>query len=245
MLPTSRNSSTPPALSVIVNSSGASAPLNTSVSVPLRPLTKSLPSPGFQMKSSSPAPRMARSLPVPPLTIRSTSDACSAEASITSSSPSAFSSIASTWLSFIRMLPTSRNSSTPSSSLPEMVKFSTASAPLNSSVSAPRPPRTVSLPSPGFQMKRSLPFSRRATWSPGPGCSTSSPGVPMVIAMMLTPQVDGGWPRHRRDRPAVAVVLGLAPDEAVASASTKGRGRHGAGHGLTDQRTKSSALDRR
>ena len=37
MLPTSRNSSTPPALSVIVNSSGASAPLNTSVSVPLRP----------------------------------------------------------------------------------------------------------------------------------------------------------------------------------------------------------------
>ena len=42
------------------------APLNTSVSVPCRPSTTSLPSPGFQTKVSLPVPRKATSLPRPP-----------------------------------------------------------------------------------------------------------------------------------------------------------------------------------
>ena len=52
--------------------------------------------------------------------------------------------------------------------LAEMSMFSAMLAPLNSSVSVPAWPSTMSLPSPGFQMNVSLPAPSSATSSPRP-----------------------------------------------------------------------------
>src|SRR3954454_24207426 len=58
MAATSRVNSTRPPLAEMLMFSLILAPLNASVSVPLPPSTVSLPSPGFQTKVSSPAPRL-------------------------------------------------------------------------------------------------------------------------------------------------------------------------------------------
>ena len=61
--------------------------------------------------------------------------------------------------------------------LAEMSMFSSMLAPLNSSVSMPAWPSTVSLPSPGFQTNVSSPAPRKATSLPRPPMTVSSPGA--------------------------------------------------------------------
>ena len=65
MLATSRTSSSRPPFADSSMCSETLAPLKTIVSVPLRPSTVSLPSPGFQTNESSPPPSMTLSFPRP------------------------------------------------------------------------------------------------------------------------------------------------------------------------------------
>src|SRR5215218_7622308 len=80
-------------------------------------------------------------------------------------------------------------------------------APRKSRVSAPAWPSTVSLPSPGFQTKRSSPAPRRATSSPLPPATRSLPSPPM-----------------RRSAPWLPVMVSLPrPPSIVSFATAAGR----------------------
>ena len=73
--------------------------------------------------------------------------------------------------------------------LAEMSMFSLMLAPLNSSVSVPAWPSTMSLPSPGFQTKVSSPAPRRPTSLPRPPLTRSLPALPMMVSLPSPPLI--------------------------------------------------------
>ena len=99
-----------------------------------------------------------------------------------SAPPRALSWMCSTPLRSMVTLPTSRNSRT-RLPLAEMSMFSLTLAPLNTSVSVPAWPSTMSLPSPGFQMKVSLPLPSKATSLPRPPVTMSLPSPPSSVSL--------------------------------------------------------------
>ena len=124
-----------------------------------------------------------RSVPVRSLTV------------MVSAPPRALTSIRSTSLRSMVMLPTSRVNRT-RWPLAEMSIFSLTSAPLKSIVSLPSWPSTVSLPSPGFQTKVS---------SPAPMSATSLPRLPSMKSLPSPPSS-----RSLPSPPVMRVVAGAA-----------------------------------
>ena len=121
------------------------------------------------------------------------------------------------------MLPTSRESRT-RPPLAEISMFSATLAPLNTSVSVPAPPSTMSLPSPGFHTKVSLPSPRSAKslpWPPStmslpaPPISVSAPWLPVMVSLPAPPSIDEPDDAGRR---GVAASMTSLPPPALTSA---------------------------
>ena len=105
-----------------------------------------------------------------------------------SAPPSALKSIVSMRLRSMVMLATSRVNLT-RLPLAEMSIFSLMFAPLNSSVSTPAWPSTMSLPSAGFQTNVSLPPPSKATSLPRPPLTRSSPALPVMRSSPSPPLI--------------------------------------------------------
>ena len=116
----------------------------------------------------------------------------------------------------IVMLPTLRvrRASEPSG---EIWKRSLTFEPKKVSVSLPLRPSTSSLPSPGFQMKRSSPPPRSARSSPPLPSTTSLPGPPLSFSPPAPP-VSVSLPRSPSMRVGV-VFVNLSPDSSMRTVS--------------------------
>ena len=125
-----------------------------------------------------------------------------------SAPPRAWKSIVSTSSRSIVTLATSRVSRT-CPPLAEMSIFSAMLAPLNSSVSVPAWPSTVSLSSPGFQTNVSSPAPSKARSLPSPPLTRSLPSLPMIVSSprpplivsLIWPACERRWRRWCRRRP--------------------------------------------
>ena len=107
------------------------------------------------------------------------------------------------------------------SPLAEMSMFSAMLAPLNSIVSKPSWPSSVSLSSPGFQTKVSSPSPMSAVSLPSPPLNRSSPSLPMqhVVAEAAV-QRSAPIPPALRPLASIDVVAAEAvDDEPVVAAS--------------------------
>ena len=199
------------------------------VSSPAVPLTITLsaapspwPLPGVADRSMS---TCLTSVPVRSLTV------------MVSAPPKALTWMCSTPLRSMVMLPTSRNSRT-REPLAEMSMFSPTLAPLNTSVSVPAWPSTMSLPSPGFQMNVSLPLPSRATSLPrppmtvslpSPPSSVSLPWLPVMVSLPAPPSmVRPMTPAGRPDAlivslPLPALIVSTSPASASVDADLRGQ----------------------
>ena len=128
-----------------------------------------------------------RSVPVRSLTV------------MVSAPPRALKLIPSTPLRSMVTLPTSRKKRT-RLPLAEMSMFSLAFEPLNSIVSVPAWPSTVSLPSPGFHTNVSSPAPSKATSLPRPPSMKSLPSPPIRTSLPSPPsdRVVAGPAVHRQ-----------------------------------------------
>ena len=163
------------------------APTTSTTSSPLVPLAITV--------SAAPSPAAP---PIVPARLTFSSVTSVPERSFTvsvSAPPSALRSMLSTSLRSMTMLPRLRvNSTRPP--LAEAAKISAPLLPLNSIVSAPSWPSTVSLPSPGSHWKVSSPAPRRAVslpcWPsmkslPSPPRSRSAPLLPRMVSLPAPP----------------------------------------------------------
>ncbi len=222
------------------------APLNSIVSLPSWPSIVSLPSPGFQTNVSSPAPPNIRSLPrppamtslpsppssvslpsppvivslpAPPSMVSLMSGARPLPAVMTSSPPLAL----TTRFSVVPMsrlngagLRRSKRTRLP---LAVIVKVSAPLPPLTSAVSVPSPPSKRSVPSPGFQIMRSLPASPNTWSSPAPPVSVSLPAPPNSRSLPPLPRSVSlpAWPNSMSlPEPPVSVSLPAPPNSSAA-----------------------------
>ena len=149
------------------------------MSLPLVPLTitvSAAPSPPPPVVPARSTLTCVTSVPVRSLTV------------MVSAPPSALTSMRSTSLRSMVMLPTSRvNRTRPP--LAEMSNFSSMLAPLNSSVSVPSWPSTVSLPSPGSHWNVSSPAPRKAVSLPWLPSMKSLPSPPSSVSAPLPPRI--------------------------------------------------------
>src|SRR5882724_11146173 len=205
ILATSRKKVARPPLAEMSMFSLALEPLKSRVSKPAWPSTTSLPSPGAQVNTSSPAPMKVVSLPwlpsmtslpsppssrsapwpptivslpAPPSIARWADVADSALASILSSPPLALMTMASVVPTSMVNGAGSMRSTRTRAPLVARANSSAPLPPLTSRVSTPEPPSARSLSSPGFQIMRSSPASPNIWSSPSPPVNVSLPSPP-------------------------------------------------------------------